>query len=69
MWSAKRPRPKPAPMTSLLKVLLATAARIAKVPSRRLRGCGTSRVIDTVTASTSNSPSAAAPMMAPAEPK
>src|SRR5262245_22588804 len=59
--AANQPRPIAAPMATLLTVSLATAARIADTACARLRLSGVRRNIETVTASTSASPTTIAP--------
>src|SRR5437870_5421675 len=57
-----------APMAILLTVSLATAARMASTACVRLRVSGVRRTMETVTASTSTSPTTIAPATAPVAP-
>ncbi len=65
--TASQPRPKIALMATFVSVLLATSASKAYVPVRAL-SAGTGRAIETVIASTSKVPMAAAPAIAPLGP-
>ena len=67
--SAKRRPPSDAPIATLLTVSVAAAAMMARAALRLSSGCGASRAIETVIASTSNNPAMAAPAMAPDAPK
>src|SRR5262249_44620104 len=66
--AANRPRPMAAPMAILLTVSLATAARMAMTACARLKVSGVRRSIETLTASTSTSPTTIAPATAPVAP-